>query len=332
MRTRGRRMLSPAVSLATASPIQRMRAVGRQHELRRPAPATAASARASISPASAFCAAARSALASGPAAVASGAKRKPSSRPIAWPSTTTSPVLVISVSSIVFSRSRRISTLVRRSTKRSASRSCSASDSLSSTARATPCQCSGSASQSGRFAAKVQVLICAIRVRQRIDVAVGAIGLRDLLREPIVGNSTLSHQKTIEGDHQFGMRGGRDLAVVGNLADFPQPLDRVARRRHRAHLLVARRMLEHQDVLGDRRARQPLQRRHGGERGRERAERGEIEIGVAPLQDLHGLEAVALERLHQLRLERRAASGGAERAVAHRAAGAAGDLARTRPG
>ena len=90
-------------------------------------------ARASISPASAFCAAACSALASEPPADASGAKMKPSSRPIAWPSTTTSPVLLISVSSIVFSRSRRISTLVRRSTKRSVSRSCSASDSLSST-------------------------------------------------------------------------------------------------------------------------------------------------------------------------------------------------------
>ena len=36
-----------------------------------------------------------------------------------WPSTRTSPVLLISVSSIVFSLSRRISTLVRRSTNRS---------------------------------------------------------------------------------------------------------------------------------------------------------------------------------------------------------------------
>ena len=72
-------------------------------------------------------------------------------------------ICVISVSSIVFSRSRRINTLVRRSTKRSARRSCSASDSLSSTPRVMPCQCSGSASQSGRFAAKVQVLMWAIR-------------------------------------------------------------------------------------------------------------------------------------------------------------------------
>ena len=80
-----------------------------------------------------------------------------------WPSTTTSPVLLMSVSSGVFSRMRRISTLVRRSTKRSVRRSCSASESLSSTARVTPCQCSGSASQSGRLAAKVQVRMWAMR-------------------------------------------------------------------------------------------------------------------------------------------------------------------------
>ena len=121
------------------------------------------SARASISPASAFSAVACSALASEPASAASGAKVNPSRRPITWPSTITSPVLPISVFNIVFSRSRRINTLVRRSTKRSVSRSCSASDNLFSTSRVMPCQCSGSASQSGRLAAKVQVRIWAIR-------------------------------------------------------------------------------------------------------------------------------------------------------------------------
>ncbi len=139
-------------------------AVGGEHELRRRAHGRACG-RAPRSRRPAPSAPPReSALASDVPAVVSGAKRKPSSRPTVWPSTTTSPVLVISVSSIVFSRNRRINTLVRRSTKRSASLSCSASDSRSSMARVTPCQCSGSASQSGRFAANVQVLICAIRV------------------------------------------------------------------------------------------------------------------------------------------------------------------------
>ncbi|MFK4583568.1 hypothetical protein ABIF83_007045 [Bradyrhizobium ottawaense] len=80
-----------------------------------------------------------------------------------WPSTMTSPVLPISVFKLVFSRRRRINTLVRRSTKRSVKRSWSASDNLFSTSRAIPCQRSGSFSQSGRLATKVQVRICAIR-------------------------------------------------------------------------------------------------------------------------------------------------------------------------
>ena len=82
-----------------------------------------------------FCAAPRSACASAPSACGSGVKRKPCRAPTWWPSTITSPAGVISASSIVFSLSRRISTLVRRSTKRFVSRSCSASERLSSTAR-----------------------------------------------------------------------------------------------------------------------------------------------------------------------------------------------------
>jgi hypothetical protein len=44
------------------------------------------------------------------------------------------------------------------------------------------------------------------------------------------------------------------------------------------------------------------------------------------LQQLHAVERVVLQRIDQFRLERRAAPGGAERAVARGAAGAAGDL------
>jgi hypothetical protein len=43
-------------------------------------------------------------------------------------------------------------------------------------------------------------------VRQRIDVAVGPVGLGHLGENQSVGNSTLSHQKSIEGRNQLGMR------------------------------------------------------------------------------------------------------------------------------
>ena len=65
-------------------------------------------------------------------------------------------------------------------------------------------------------------------VRQRIDVAVGSVGLRDLAGEPVDRYFTLPHQESIEGHDQLGVHRRRDLAVIGNLADVPQPLDRIA--------------------------------------------------------------------------------------------------------
>ena len=49
-----------------------------------------------------------------------------------------------------------------------------------------------------------------------------------------------------------------DLPVVGNLADLPQPLDRLPRRRQSPDVVVARGVLQHQDVLGDRARVSPL--------------------------------------------------------------------------
>ncbi len=85
-------------------------------------------------------------------------------------------------------------------------------------------------------------------------------------------------------------------------------------------------MLEHEDIFGDRGAGERGLRRRRGERRLQRADRGEVEFAVAPLHELDRLEAVRFERLDELGLEWRAAAGGAERAVARRAAGAAGDL------
>ena len=96
MRMRGCSASSAATSFATASPVQRM--VPSEVSTNWSSGAAASFvARASISLASTCCAAACNAFASEPASAASGAKVNPSSRPIAWPSTITSPVLPISV-------------------------------------------------------------------------------------------------------------------------------------------------------------------------------------------------------------------------------------------
>src|SRR5437870_12417176 len=85
-------------------------------------------------------------------------------------------------------------------------------------------------------------------------------------------------------------------------------------------------MFQNLNILGDWRTGEALESRDLAKRGRECAERGEVERTVAPLQHLDGIEGVALQSLGQIRLERRAAPGRAEGAVARRTAGAAGDL------
>ena len=85
------------------------------------------------------------------------------------------------------------------------------------------------------------------------DITVGAIRLRDMAGEPIGGDATLLAEETIERDDQLCVRGRSDLAIIGYLTDFPQTLDRFRCLRHRAHILVARRVIEHQDILCQRR-------------------------------------------------------------------------------
>ena len=172
MRTRGLSASSAATSLPTGWPSQRMMPSVASTNCSSAACASLA-ARASISPASAFCAAPASAFASEPAADASGVKVKPSSRPMAWPSTTTSPVLPMSVSSTVFSRIRRISTLVRRSTKRSVSRSCKRVGQLVLDRARHALPVLGIGEPVGPVGGKGPGADMGDAVRQRVDVAIG---------------------------------------------------------------------------------------------------------------------------------------------------------------
>ena len=72
-----------------------------------------------------------------------------------------------------------------------------------------------------------------------VDVAIGAVGLRDLRGEPVVRYVTPPHQKTIEGCHKFRMGGGRNPAIIWQLANVPQFFDIRAIGRPPPHILVA---------------------------------------------------------------------------------------------
>src|SRR5262249_35399717 len=144
--------------------------------------------------------------------------------------------------------------------------------------------------------------------------------------KPIVRNLTLSEQKTIEGRHQFGMCSRRYFPIVRNLTHIPQSPDRDSAVGKRAHLLVAGCVFEHQNVFGDRRAREARMRRQRRERSSKRPERGKIEVRAAPLQYLNGLETVAFKCMNEFGVEWCTASGGAEAAVAACPASAPGNL------
>ncbi len=59
-------------------------------------------------------------------------------------------------------------------------------------------------------------------VRQRIEVAVGAVGLGDLIGEPILRNlALLAHDEAVERGDELGMIRRRHLAIVGDLAHLP---------------------------------------------------------------------------------------------------------------
>ena len=162
--------------------------------------------------------------------------------------------------------------------------------------------------------------------RQRVDIAIGVIGLVDLGAEPCIGNPAPFHQKTVQRGHEFGMGGRRQPPVIRDLAGVPQPFHGGRPMGHVADIAVAGGVVEHAQILGNRRAGQHLVARRDRQRHLQRAERGEIQLRIAPLQHFDAVERVVLQRIDQLRLERRAAAGGAKGAVAGGAAGAAGDL------
>ena len=122
------------------------------------------------------------------------------------------------------------------------------------------------------------------------------------------------------------MRGRRQLAVVRDLAALPQPQHVAAIARDLAHAVVARGDLERDLVGGHRRAGEAVLARKQVERRGQRLDRAEVEARVAPLQEPDLVETVRLQHLDEFAVERRAAAGRAERAVADVAPGAPGDL------
>ena len=163
-------------------------------------------------------------------------------------------------------------------------------------------------------------------LHQRVDVAVRA-GQRADLRGKPVGRQTLVARDVAEHPGaELGVRVVRQLAEVGDLAGLPQPPHHPPPVREAADVRIVRQGGQRFHIgrvvaLDQARAGR---RRH--QRGEQRVHVREVEIAVAPAELVERLEAVRLHRGRHLIAERVALRGGAERPVAHAAAGAAGDL------
>ena len=166
--------------------------------------------------------------------------------------------------------------------------------------------------------------------RQGVDLAIDPVQRGQLPREPVVGNLAGPDHETIERLHEIGMRGGRKLAIIRHLADIPEALDVGAGLALAAHVGVVGHDVEHQHVLGEGRARQPLAGGLPIQRGLQGVDRTEIQIGVAPLQHRYGIKTMVFEGVDEILVEGRATASGAERAILDMPSRATGDLAELR--
>jgi hypothetical protein len=94
--------------------------------------------------------------------------------------------------------------------------------------------------------------------------------------------------------------------------------------RVRANIFVARGMFENHDLFAHGRPRQPRLALHRRKGGLQSADRSKIKIGIPPLQEANGLEAVTFEGLDKFRFELLAPSSRANVARG----GPAGDLGK----
>ena len=153
-----------------------------------------------------------------------------------------------------------------------------------------------------------------------------------LAGKPVFRNAPIAgHQKTVNATNQIGMLGGGNIAIVGDLADFPQSRDGFARRCETDDVAIARHRFERQHVGARLRARQALAARHGVERAAQCVERSEIELAIAPLQHAHRFEIVIFDAIDGFSVEGFGLAGDAECSIVQVAAGAARNLARVRP-
>ena len=166
-------------------------------------------------------------------------------------------------------------------------------------------------------------------VRERVDIAVGPVGLLHLACEPILGDQPfLAHDKLVERRHDFGVGVGRNFPVVRNLADLPKPFDPGRPGREGCDTSIGARQLKRFKIVG---GSCPDEARMIGDLAQavlEAVEAVKIKLCAAPLENFDGLEIMVLELIDEALVEGFDIGCNAECPVVEMAPGAARDLGK----
>ena len=163
-------------------------------------------------------------------------------------------------------------------------------------------------------------------VAERVDVTGHIVAEPYLLGNPVGIDTAMAPQVDIDPGDDLAMLGRRDIAIIGHATTAPEQFHRLPAPGERRRL-VARQELQRALVGCNGHARQLLAVGRAVKAGGQVLDRGEIEIGIAPLQHPHRLEIMALELADQVLVELGGIAGHPEGAVDHVSARPARDLA-----
>jgi len=166
-------------------------------------------------------------------------------------------------------------------------------------------------------------------VGQRIEITLGVLAMLELAGKPVFRNKARRTGEELENAaHEMGVFGGRNVAVIRQLADRPEEFHFAPGCREAGNVGIANYGFQRLDIGARLGAGEAILPGHGREAAAQALQGAEVEFGVAPFQGTDSVEVMVLEPVDGFLVKSFRFTGAAEGAVIHVAAGAPGDLAK----
>ena len=161
---------------------------------------------------------------------------------------------------------------------------------------------------------------------QSINVAIGPVNPRNLLREVGIGDSPRLVQVVVNLGQKAGMFGAADPPEIGNAADIPQQADRRAVRGAGGNFGVPGQRFQRRQIIAFADPGQPVVRRPLFQRLDQAGDGPELQPGIAPLQPRYGAKMMIFNGLNGVIIQRFCLSRHPKGAVGQVPPGPTGDL------